>query len=248
MSITLAAENLHVRLGERDVLSHVSFLAEGGDLVAVLGPNGSGKSTLVRTLIGLTPPTAGQLLVLGHVPSLVPAGSVGYVPQIKTLDRTFPARAVELVASARSRAWPGRLDRELRTWSERALGRVGAAHLSDRQVNQLSGGELQRVYLARAMAREVEVLLLDEPEAGVDAAGTADLYALLDDFREQTGGTVVLVTHDWDAAVHHASKVLLLKGRQIAFGTPADALSEPNVRAAFGHVGHAHGVQTAGVR
>jgi len=126
-----------------------------------------------------------------------------------------------------------------------ALDRVGAAHLAGKQLSQLSGGELQRVYLARALARDIRVLILDEPESGIDVAGTSDLYDQLDSFRAESNGTVVLVTHDWDAALHHATHVLLMRSRQISFGTPSEALSEAHVRDAFGHVGHEHRVHSA---
>jgi zinc transport system ATP-binding protein len=244
MSLTISISNLAVRLGNREVITGVSFDAFAGDLVAVLGPNGSGKSSLVRSLIGLVPISDGSVSIVGCPPGDCPAGVIGYVPQIKSLDRTFPAQALELVASAHDNAWPGFLGSQQKAWSLRALDRVGAGHLATRQVSELSGGELQRVYLARAMATQAQLLILDEPETGIDAAGTSDLYALLEAFCRDDGGTVLLVTHDWDAALHHASKVLLIKQHQISFGTPEEALSDAHVRAAFGHVGHAHAVQS----
>lgn len=242
MNPSIAIDQLGVRLGSRQVIKGITLEAFPGDLVAVLGPNGSGKSTLIRSLIGLVPRSEGRVHIAGAEPGECPAGDIGYVPQIKSMDRTFPAQAIELVASVRGNTWPGRLSPEVRDWSLKALDRVGAAHLSERQVSELSGGELQRVYLARALATDVKVLILDEPETGIDAAGTSDLYALLESYCSEQSGTVVLVTHDWDAAMHHASKVLLIKQSQISFGQPADALAERHVRAAFGHVGHAHGV------
>ncbi|MFT4604872.1 MAG: zinc transport system ATP-binding protein [Rhodothermales bacterium] len=244
MSPTVSICDLAVQLGNRQVLTGISFEAYPGDLVAVLGPNGSGKSTLVRSLIGLIPVSVGSVEIIGCAPGDCPAGVIGYVPQIKSLDRSFPAQALELVASAHDNAWPGFLGREKKAWSLRALERVGASHLAPRQVSELSGGELQRVYLARAMATKARLLILDEPETGIDAAGTSDLYALLETFCHDEGGTVLLVTHDWDAALHHASKVLLIKQHQISFGTPEVALSDAHVRSAFGHVGHAHAVQS----
>jgi zinc transport system ATP-binding protein len=245
MNEILSAKNVSVRLGGRVANSGITFSTNRGDLVAILGPNGSGKSTFIRALVGLLPITEGVIEVLGNPPGKCKAGRIGYVPQIKSLDRTFPALAVELVASARRGTWPGALSAADHAWSASALERVGAGHLAGRQVSRLSGGELQRVYLAKAMAQGVELLILDEPESGIDAAGTSDLYGQLDTFRAETGGAVILVTHDWDAAIHHASHVLLLNGRQVSFGSPAEALSEESVRAAFGHVGHAHGVQSA---
>lgn len=236
----LTIEGLNVRLGDREVLGSINFSIPNGALLAVLGPNGSGKSTLLKTLLGLVPAAAGRVILGGRPIRDAGPGRIGYVPQIKSLDRTFPARAVELVASAHGGRWPGRLSTEARSVALEALGRVGAAHLADRSIGVLSGGELQRVYLARSVARRPALILLDEPETGVDAAGSADLHALVDRCRGDNGSAVILVTHDWEAAMHHATHVLLLRNRQVAFGTPAQAFTEETVRAAFGHVGHAH--------
>jgi zinc transport system ATP-binding protein len=240
MTDAVETDGLRVTLGDRDVLQDITFRLPSGSMLAVLGPNGSGKSTLLRTFVGLVEPSGGSFRILGCASGELPCGAVGYVPQIKSLDRVFPARAVDLVLTASLGRWPGRISRASRMLAEAALDRVGVRHLADRSIGALSGGELQRIYLARAVSRDPAVLLLDEPEAGVDAVGTADLHSMLDRYRADHGTTIVLVTHDWDAAQFHATHVLLLRGRQVAFGPTGEAFTEEQLRRAFGHVGHAH--------
>lgn len=242
----LAVEDLTVCYGEHEALRSVSFRLASGGFVAVVGPNGSGKTTLLKTLLGLEQPDAGTVRVLGGRPDAVPAGRIGYVPQIKTFDRSFPAVAVELVLSTLRQRWPFGVSAPERERAVEALRRVGAHALADRALGELSGGELQRVYLARSIIQEPRLLLLDEPATGVDRAGAHDLYDLLDAYQERTGATVLMVTHDWNAAYHHASHVLVLDREQISFGPPDEALSEECLRKAFGHVGHAHAMLVGG--
>ncbi|NBB75044.1 MAG: ATP-binding cassette domain-containing protein [Bacteroidetes bacterium] len=236
----IAVDALTVRYRDHAAVQDVSFRAASASFIAIVGPNGSGKTTLLKALLGLETPDAGTVRVLGRPPDAVPAGQIGYVPQIKTFERSFPAVAVELVLSALHQRWPFRVKEDERTQAVQALDHVGAHHLADRALGELSGGELQRVYLARSIIRQPRLLLLDEPATGVDRAGAHDLYDLLDAYQARTGATVLMVTHDWNAAYHHASHVLVLDRTQISYGPPDAALSEANLRQAFGHVGHAH--------
>jgi len=236
----LSVTDLKVRIGGRTVLDGITFEASAGDFVAVIGPNGAGKTTLIRVLLGLTKATDGVIRVFGRAPSKADSGVVGYVPQVKTLDRSFPAPASDLVLTALHQRWPGRISREERQEAVDALEAVGAGHLADRSLGTLSGGELQRVYLARSFIRSPRLILLDEPATGVDIAGAADLYELLETYQDEHNATIVMVTHDWTAAYHHATHVLLMDGTQIGYGAPDEALNEKCLRRAFGHIGHAH--------
>ena len=230
---------LNVRIAHRAILEEVTFSLPTGAFLAVIGPNGGGKSTLVRALLGLQAHT-------GAVTFDPPRPVIGYVPQIKTLDRTFPARAEELVATALRKRWPWSIDGSCQAEVHHALQTVGADHLAHLQIRNLSGGELQRVYLAKAMISRPPFLILDEPSAGVDVSGAADMLACVERFRKDEGATVVMVTHDWDTAAHHASHTLVLNKRVISFGDASSALTEEAVRQAFGHVGHAHEAFGAG--
>lgn len=242
----VVVDGVTVRYRDHEALHDLSFHIPPGRFVAVVGPNGSGKTTLLKTLLGLEMPDQGTVQVLGQPPHAVEIGAIGYVPQIKTFDRSFPAVAVELVLSALHQRWPFGVSEDERKQAVAALERVGARRLADRALGELSGGELQRVYLARSIIRTPRLLLLDEPATGVDRAGAHDLYDLLDAYQQRTDATILMVTHDWNAAYHHASHVLVLDRRQVSFGPPDVALSEAHLRQAFGHVGHAHAMLIGG--
>jgi zinc transport system ATP-binding protein len=208
-----------------------------GAFVAIVGPNGSGKTTLLKVLLGLQRPTAGRVRLFGEPPDRMPAHAIGYLPQIKTLDRRFPALALELVMTGLRPRWPWRLRRPERQRALEALEQVGASHLAGRALGQLSGGELQRLYLARSLVRRPRLVVLDEPATGVDVAGKADMYHLLEAYQRESGATIVMVTQHLDVAYEHADEALLLNHRQISFGPPAAALSEECLRRAFRHIG-----------
>lgn len=237
----ISIRDLSVQIGDKLILQHVEFALPTNGFMAVLGPNGGGKSTLIRCILHLQG-------FKGHIDMDADhASHIGYVPQIKTLDRTFPARADELVATALKKKWPWSMDASCKQVVEGALDMVGAGHLRYQQIRNLSGGELQRVYLARAVIGNPKLLILDEPSAGVDQAGAADLLEIVESYRKRTGATVIMITHDWEVAFHHATHVLVLKTHQVAFGEAKEALTEAAIREAFGHVGHSHGVLSGGL-
>lgn len=233
-----------MRFGDHAVLDDITFAANSGEFIAVVGPNGGGKTTLIRVLLGLVTPEAGDVQLFGTRPSAVDAGLVGYVPQVKGLDRTFPGRAIDLVMTGVRRNWPFRIRSEERDRARRVLADVGAEALADRSLDGLSGGELQRIYLARSLARSPQLILLDEPATGIDVAGAADLYDVLESDQAERDTTILMVTHDWNAAYHHAHRVLLIDGRQVGFGPPQEVLTDECLREAFGHTGHAHAMLT----
>lgn len=238
--VAVTIEHLSVDYGRHRALIDISAELPAGGFLAIVGPNGSGKSTLLKTLVGLVHPSRGTARLFDKPAHEAPAEQLGYVPQLKTLDRRFPALAVEVVATGLTRRWPLWLGCDVRQRALDALDRVGAAKLAKRTVAQLSGGELQRVYLARALVRNPRIVLLDEPATGIDAKGEHDFYHLLERYHEFTAATILMVTHDWSAAYHHASHVLLVSTRQIAFGPPKQALTDATMNEAFGHVGHSH--------
>ena len=236
----LNVDSLTVRYGKLTALDSVSFALAGGEFLAVVGPNGSGKSSLLKCLLGLAPFQSGSISLLGHAPDELPSEKIGYVPQVKTLDLSFPASSCELVASGLRRRWPWKIGKQEHERAEAALRQVGIGHLSHRSLAALSGGELQRVFLARALARQPQLLVLDEPATGIDATAEQDMYDILERVNREQGVTIIMVTHDWLAARHHCSHALLLKSRMISFGTSPGALSDENMATAFGHSGHRH--------
>jgi len=240
MAIVLEITNLSVRFADFFALQEVGFTVESGEFVAIVGPNGAGKSTLLRVLLNLVPNYQGQVNLFGRPLAQVSPDWLGYVPQFKTMDRRFPAQAIELVTTGLSRIWPWKVDSGSQQKAYAALQQVGAEHLAKRAIATLSGGELQRVCLARSIVREPRLIMLDEPATGIDTVGESDMYNLLEAYQAKSGATLLMITHDWHAATHHADKVLLLNRRQISYGSPQDALNEQNLRTAFGHIGHEH--------
>ncbi|MEE4310568.1 MAG: metal ABC transporter ATP-binding protein [candidate division KSB1 bacterium] len=233
-------KDISVRFGDFLALDGLSLDIPVNAFVAIVGPNGAGKSTFLKVLLGLVEPTMGEVTLFGFDPLKVNPDQVGYVPQMKTMDRSFPALAIELVYTGINRKWPWQMQENHRDKAMEALKKVGAGHLADRPLGRLSGGELQRICLARSIVREPKLVMLDEPATGIDSVGEEDMYRMLEKFQRESNATLLMITHDWHTATHHADYVLLLNRRQISFGVPSEALAEDNLRRAFGHMGHEH--------
>ena len=150
----------------------VSFDLAAGEFLTIVGPNGAGKSTLMKVALGLIAPLKGHAALFGEDAGRHPE-RIGYVPQLKTFDRTFPATVLELVVSGLRRSWPARVRPDERDAARHTLADVGAEKLANRTLAKLSGGELQRAFLARALVRRPALVLLDEPATGVDFLGRA---------------------------------------------------------------------------
>jgi len=239
----IEVENLSVQFKDHLALSDLSLKIPQNHFVAIVGPNGAGKSTFLKVLLGLIQPTQGFVKIYDKMPHEVDPKLIGYVPQFKTMDRSFPALSIELVYTGISRRWPWRLNRFEKEQALTALAQVGATHLAQRPIGRLSGGELQRVCLARSIVRQPKVLMLDEPATGIDAIGEEDMYRMLETYQNQSGAGILMITHDWHAVTHHADFVLLLNRKQISFGQPGIALHEDNLRMAYGHIGHGHSLK-----
>ncbi|MFQ5747728.1 MAG: metal ABC transporter ATP-binding protein [Gemmatimonadota bacterium] len=195
--------------GDREILSGVNLRLERGDYVGLIGPNGGGKTTLLKLMLGLLDPTRGQIRIFGREPREA-RGDLGYVPQYATFDAGFPIDVLETVLMGRL----GRAGGVRRTGGEdhdRALAvldSVGMAAARRRPIGELSGGELQRVLVARALVVEPKVLLLDEPTASLDTPIGRSLYGLLDELAGSI--TVVLVSHDIGVVSHHVRTIACL--------------------------------------
>lgn len=236
----IIVESLSISLGSHVAVENVNFVIPQGSFTAVLGPNGSGKTTLLKAILGIVPVSSGSIRIFGKSLDDIRPALIGYIPQIKTLDRTFPATTCDLVASGMIQRWPARLASCAHEAVHEALGIVGAGHLIHRAVGKLSGGELQRVYLARALVRKPKLLVLDEPATGIDAVGEDDMNHILETYMISEQATIMMVTHDWLSAKHHATHALLINRRQIAFGETAITIVDENMRRTFGHIGHVH--------
>lgn len=234
--------NLSVIYGQNPAFQDLDIEIPVGSYTAIMGPNGSGKTSLIKTILGLQNPATGSVSVFGLSPRRVNGMRIGYVPQIKTMDRNFPALAGEVVLSGKNGGWPVFLSRAKKNEAHNALERVGAGHLAHRSISELSGGELQRVFLARSFHRKPDLIVLDEPATGVDQEGEKDIYRILESFQKENRSTIIMATHDADVARHHADRVLLLNRRLIGFGKPHNVLTEECLERAFGHKGHHHGM------
>ncbi len=243
----ISVEGLTVRYGAFEALQDVTFAAPEGAFVAVIGPNGSGKTSLLNTIVGLQEPSQGRIRLFGADPQQMPATALGYVPQFKMLDRTFPARALDLVLTGLNRGWPWHISRQSRDAAMKAMKRTKIAHLAEQPIATLSGGELQRVYLARCIVRSPKLMVLDEPGAGMDLVGEMEMYHILEDYQREQTATIIMITHDWEGARTHASHVLLIDHRLLGFGPAAEIAQEERLLHVFGFAGHkaaSHRVQT----
>jgi len=235
------AENLCLHYESNAALDDISFELRAGERLAVVGPNGAGKSTLLKIIAGVLSPTDGQVYILGNLPR----GHIciAYVPQRSQVDWSFPVTVADVVMMGRVGQMglfrnPKASDWDLVHW---ALEVVRMTHLSKRQISQLSGGQQQRMFIARALAQEAELMLMDEPLAGLDINSQEEVFRILDDLKERHV-TVLISLHDLKMAAQRFDKVMLLNQRMLGFGTPEDVLNPENLLAAYG--GHLHLVPT----
>lgn len=218
MSPLVTLENISVQFAQRQVLSKVSLSLMPGKILTLLGPNGAGKSTLVRTVLGLLPATSGSVKRL-------PGLRIGYVPQKLHIDPTLPISVERFMRLSRGTARSAILP---------ALNRVQAGHLLHAPLQRLSGGETQRVLLARALLNQPQLLVLDEPTQGVDVNGQVALYDLIDQLRQELHCGVLMVSHDLHLVMAKTDEVLCLNHHICCSGTPEAVSQHPEFIAMFG--------------
>lgn len=223
--------------GSEPVLEDITFTVGRGDFVAILGPNGSGKTTLLALALGLAHPTKGEVRLFGQPPEKLRAWEkVGYVPQIaEGVQGRFPATVDEVVGQGLYRGFA-----PMAFWRSphqervhQALDTVGLGELRHRRITALSVGQQQRALIARALVREAELLVLDEPVAGVDTAGQEHFYGLLHRLNQEQGITVVLVSHDIGAMMREATTCACLN-RTLVFHGPTHELTSQELSQLYG--------------
>ncbi len=212
------ARNLAVRLGGQTVLHDVSLRVEPGEIVTIVGPNGSGKTSLLRAIIGAVPAQKGEV-------TLKPGLKIGYVPQRLHIDRTLPITVERFLRLTQAVS---------RADCDAALKAAGVPDLSGRQMSQLSGGQFQRVLLARALITKPDVLLLDEATQGLDQPGSAAFYQQIERVSRETGCAILMISHELHVVMSASDRVICLNGHVCCEGTPANVASAPEYRALFG--------------
>jgi zinc transport system ATP-binding protein len=211
-------KNLAVTLGGQRVLHGVTISLQKGEIVTIVGPNGSGKSTLLRAIIGAVSPSAGSI-------TRAPGLSIGYVPQSLHIDPTLP------LTVRRFLNLPTRISDAA---AATALEEAGVAPLAQRQMADLSGGQFQRVLLARALLSRPDLLILDEATQGLDQPGSAAFYRQIGDVRETRGCAVLMVSHELHVVMAASDRVICLNGHVCCEGAPEHVASAPEYRALFG--------------
>jgi zinc transport system ATP-binding protein len=224
----LSVENLNVSYSHHHVLEDISFQIERGQFVCVIGPNGGGKSTLLKALVGLLPIRSGTICR--------EAKKIGYVPQQLRIDSAVPLRVDEFLSLklSKRRVWfgPG----QTRTTAKKKLKEIGAAHLIDRQLSELSGGEFQRILIAYALLDNPDLLLLDEPMTGLDVRGGMSFDGLLHHLNDHVGMTILMVSHDLHLVEHVSDLVLCINRTVHCHGSPDQVLQPDNLSKAYGHL------------
>jgi len=234
-------QNLSVYFGKQPALKDVTFSVHKGIMLGIIGPNGGGKSTLLKTILGLVTPDKGKITIFGKGNKIQrERGVLGYVPQVASFDRLFPIKVIDVILS-------GRLNKTMKPFKffsgedkkagEEVLDSMGIEALKNRQIGQLSGGQLQKVLIARALVHKPDILLLDEPTASIDSQTKNQIYNILNSLVPKI--TVVVVTHDMAAvssyfdyiaclntALHyHGDKELTQETVDETFGCPVDLIA-----------------------
>ena len=239
MNMTITAKNLNHSFGENIVLRNVSFHVPKRDFFIIIGPNGSGKTTLMKIISGILKPQNGELKILNrsidqyHRKAL--ARTIAFVPQMTFAD--FPFTVTEIVLMGRSPylgmlGLEGENDLEI---ANQAIAFTGLENLAHRKLDQLSGGEQQRVFIARAICQEPDIILLDEPTASLDLAYQVRVMDLMEKLKTEKGITIVMVSHDVNLAAMYADHLLLLhNGHVMCQGLPNEVITYQTLEAAYG--------------
>jgi len=232
METAIHIDNLSVYYGKTMAISNICLDVKEGEFLGIIGPNGGGKSTLLKSILGLIPIASGNIQIFGQ--SLGKnRESIGYVPQFASVDRQFPISALEVVLTGRLKnnlSLFMKYSKEDNEIAYEQLKRVGIEHLAKRQISELSGGEFQRLLIARALTVHPKLLLLDEPTASVDVSSGNQIYKLLRELNNEM--TIVLVTHDLMAISSEVKKLACLNGRLVYHGEPL--LDEHIVKELYG--------------
>ncbi len=222
--------NLIIKLNGREVLKDINLSLSEGQFIGIVGPNGGGKTTLLRAILGLMKPTSGEIRIFGRPPEeVLKTGCMfGYLPQILKVKPDFPIRVIDVVMMGRYGRvgilrWPGEKDRKK---AIEYLSMMGVEELRNVPFGQLSGGQQQRASIARALAGEPKILILDEPNTGIDVIGQGDFYHLLKGLQKRFGITILMASHDIGTITAYVDEIACLNYTFHYQGNPLGALNE----------------------
>ncbi len=240
-------KNLSFQADGQKILDDISLTILPGDYCAIIGPNGGGKTTLIRLLLGLEKPTKGEIKLFGQSLNRFKRWyKIGYVPQrASQLDQNFPATVLEVVKMGRTakKGLFSRTTQEDRDAIEEAMKKMDVMHLQEKLVGELSGGQRQRVMIARALASKPEVLILDEPNTGVDVVSQQRFYKLLRELNREAKMTIVFITHDIGVIVDDIGRLFTVNQHLLTCNNPKEAISCEDMSALYGtdaHLIHNH--------
>jgi zinc transport system ATP-binding protein len=230
--------NLIIKLNGREVLKDINLSLSEGQFIGIVGPNGGGKTTLLRAILGLMKPTSGEIRIFGRPPEeVLKTGCMfGYLPQILKVNPDFPIRVIDVVMMGRYGRvgilrWPGEKDRKK---AIEYLSMMGVEELRNVPFGQLSGGQQQRASIARALAGEPKILILDEPNTGIDVIGQGDFYHLLKGLQKRFGITILMASHDIGTIPAYVDEIACLNYTFHYHGNPLGALNETVLTELYG--------------
>ncbi len=219
----LEIRNLTVRYDNHVILNELNFWVNSGEIVAIIGPNGSGKTTLLKAILGLIP-HQGEVSIFGGPPRLA-LNDIGYVPQRLDFDRTFPLTVEEFLNFIKVKN---------PTWREEVLREVGVDTFKDKRIGELSGGQLQRLLMAKALMKEPKLLMLDEATSGVDVAAEMTFYELIEHLNETHRVTIMLISHEVQMVYKFATQILCLNKDLVCNGRPREAITKEVLEKLYG--------------
>ncbi len=230
-------KNVDAYLNDKLVLENINFAVSRGSFTAIIGPNGAGKTTLFKVILGLLPHSSGEVIIFDKSPLHLGKDRkrIAYVPQIRSVDMKFPASVRDTVIMGRYARLglfhkPKLSDYEI---ADEAMEKTDVLSIANKPVSKLSGGQLQRVFIARALAGEPEIIFLDEPTSGVDQLHTSDFYALLKSLRTQSM-TILMVSHDVGVVAGYVDSIACLNRKMIVHGLPQEVLTGNALKEMYG--------------
>ena len=219
----LEITNLTVKYDDHVILNELNFWVNTGEIVAIIGPNGSGKTTLLRAILGLIP-HQGEVKILGGPPRRA-LDDIGYVPQRLDFDRTFPLTVNEFLSFIKVKT---------PIWRDEALRETGVSAFIDERIGELSGGQLQRLMIAKALIKEPKLLMLDEPTSGVDVAAEMTFFELIEHLNDIHNLTIMLISHEVQMVYKFASQILCLNKDLVCNGRPHEAITQEVLEKLYG--------------